>query len=54
MTKTKVTVIALLMLVWNGFCLADVGPDITKENAELKARVEKLEKELEADIESEQ
>jgi hypothetical protein len=39
-------VAALLMLVACGISFADAGSDPTKENAELKARIEKLENEL--------
>lgn len=46
MVKTRIVVSAMLVLVSSGICLADVGTTPTKENAELKARVEKLEKEL--------
>ena len=46
MRKTRILVGALLMASWCGMCLADVGSDQVKENAELKARIEKLEKEL--------
>jgi hypothetical protein len=43
--KTRIAVSVVLVLVLGGMCLADVGAD-PSENAELKARIEKLEKEL--------
>ena len=46
MRKTRIAVSMVLVLVCGGICLADVGADPSKENAELKARIEKLEKEL--------
>jgi len=44
--KTRIVVSVLLVLVGSAICLADVGTAPTKDNAELKARIEKLEKEL--------
>ena len=46
MKKVWLFVVLLLIVALNGLCLADVGSDPVKENAELKARIEKLEKEL--------
>lgn len=46
MKKMMLAVGMVLVLVCGGICLADVGADPSKENAELKARIEKLEKEL--------
>jgi hypothetical protein len=44
--QIKILIIVTLVLRFGYVCLADVGPDPVKENAELKARIEKLEKEL--------
>lgn len=46
MSKIRILVATLLIISWGGICIADVGADTAKENAELKARIEKLEKEL--------
>jgi len=45
-SRIRILVAVLLVLVGSGICAADVGADPAKENAELKARIEKLEKEL--------
>ena len=46
MRKTSILVIAAALLTLGGFCLADAGTNAAAENTELKARIEKLEKEL--------
>lgn len=46
MKKARLFAVLLLIAAMNGICLADAGTAPSKENAELKARVEKLEKEL--------
>jgi hypothetical protein len=46
MNKVCITLAMLVFLAAGGICAADVGPDPTKENDQLKARIGKLEKEL--------
>ncbi len=46
MVKSGIIASVVVVLVWGNLCLADVGSDPTKENAELKARIERLEGEL--------
>jgi hypothetical protein len=46
MTTTKLTIVVLFVIAFCGVCFADTGADNAKENAELKTRIEKLEKEL--------
>jgi hypothetical protein len=46
MRNRGIVVIAVIVFFLGNLCLADVGTDTTNENAELKARIEKLEKEL--------
>ncbi|MFH1371782.1 MAG: DcaP family trimeric outer membrane transporter [Planctomycetota bacterium] len=46
MKKVRLLIGLLLIAALNGICLADAGLVPSKENAELKARIEKLEKEL--------
>jgi hypothetical protein len=46
MKKTRI-ILAIVFLTAAGVCRADSGVDLVKENAELKKRVDKLEKELE-------
>lgn len=47
MRNTTISLIAALLLATASFCRADTASDIAKENAELRQRIEKLEKELE-------
>ncbi|MGD0553099.1 MAG: DcaP family trimeric outer membrane transporter [Sedimentisphaerales bacterium] len=46
MRNRGIVVSAVIVFFLGNLCLADVGTDTTNENAELKARIEKLEKEL--------
>jgi len=46
MTKTKILTIVIMILAITGVCWADGAVDMAKENAELRGRVTKLEKEL--------
>lgn len=46
MRNRGIVISAVIMFFLGNLCLADVGTDTTNDNAELKARIEKLEKEL--------
>jgi hypothetical protein len=47
MEKVKILLCLILLTIATGICLADSPVDLAKENAELKQRVDKLEKEVE-------
>lgn len=46
MKKTRILLCSILLTIATGICRADNPVDLTKENAELKQRVDKLEKEV--------
>ena len=46
MKKTVFLLLAALLVVNGGICRADATADLAKENASLKKRVDRLEKEL--------
>jgi hypothetical protein len=46
MRSRRLVVITIIVFFLENLCLADVGTDMSNQNAELNARIEKLEKEL--------
>jgi hypothetical protein len=46
MRSRRLVVITIIVFFLGNLCLADVGTDMSNQNAELNARIEKLEKEL--------
>jgi len=46
MTTLRVLFATLVLAGLTGFCMADAGTDLAKENAELKNRVTRLEQDL--------